>query len=375
MDLFSGLILALALGYFFTALYLLAQPLPEKYERTDTPSVAVLIAMRDEAENIEACMAALKNLSYPQSALRVHILDDRSNDNSLQLAEAATADLPNFFVHRIDEDRNGLAGKMNVIAQGIDLSDAEFIFITDADCQVPEDWIQTQLAYFTPQTAMVGGLVSLLPPAGQMNQKNDTRFFHKIQALDWLFLQELAIRSSAADKPLSILGNNFAFRRTAYQEVGGYEALGFSVTEDFSLMRALVKSGNWQIRHTKDLSGTVYSRPVDGLGDFLLQRHRWATGGRGASLWTYFLIGLAVLSQLTIPLIFAVRAYQPTAALAIGLIIGINYIIIKRAIRIPGLEKLRNVFWPWQIFYLCYLILFSLWMLVPQRVRWKNRRF
>ena len=60
--------------------------------------------------------------------------------------------------------------------------------------------------------------------------------------LDWLDLQGIAAASMAFHSPVAAVGNNMAFRRSAYDAIGGYRKLPFSITEDFTLFLALCRA-------------------------------------------------------------------------------------------------------------------------------------
>ena len=375
LELFESVSIILGLSYFFSALYLLSQQHPVKNESDQTKTVAVLIAMRNEQDPVAACLESLTNQNYPQDLYRVLVLDDRSADRSSEIASGFADRYENFIYKKILSDRDGLSGKMNVLAQGLDDVDAEIILITDADCIVPVNWIKAQVSYFDDSTGMVGGLTSLLPTELIKNAPKESNLFSKIQAMDWLYLQTIAAGCSQAGKPITILGNNFGFRKQAYDELGGFKKIGFSVTEDFKLMQAMEAQTDWKIRHTTHIENTIYSRPVQKYGDFYRQRQRWIKGGRSARPFAYLIVGLALLAHLAVVGIFSISLWTRTAAIAVGLIIGMDYFILKRVIKITKQKNLLRLFLPFEVFYISNLIVFTISALIPQKVRWKDRHF
>ncbi len=373
--LFTLVTLALGLAYFFTGLYLLAQKLPEKQKPLSLPGVAVLIAMRNEEAFIGNCLQSLTQQDYPLHLFDVYILDDRSTDRSAEIAHKMAEKQKHFHLLSVTEDQNGLKGKMNVLAQGIRATDHEIILVTDADCVLPPAWISTQVSYFDEQTGMVGGLTSLSPGARTPVPDYKPNLFADLQALDWLYLQALAAGSAAAGKPITILGNNFGFRRTAYEAVGGFESLGFSMTEDFALMKALADQTSWKIRYTVDTQNMIFSQPVKNFGAFVKQRLRWTKGGRRARPFAYVIVGLSVLAHSAILLTFALQVWKNATALALGLIIGMDFYIIRHITRVTGLQRLRSRFWLYELFYMFNLITFTLLTFWPLKIKWKSRTF
>lgn len=355
-------------------MYLLSQKHPSKSEPNVLPKTAVLIAMRNEQNSIAACLHSLSDQNYPADLYDVFVLDDGSTDRSVEIAQEIIQEHANFHLLEIREEKDGLKGKMNALAQALNQVDHEIILITDADCIVPSDWMRTHVSYFAKDTGMVGGLTSLTPPAGIEIPGYKASFFGKIQTLDWLYLQTIAAASSHVGKPITILGNNFSFRKKMYDEIGGFKKLGFSVTEDYLLMRTMLKETGWRVRHTIDAANAVYSKPVKNLAAFFRQRLRWTRGGRSARPWAYFITGLSLATHLVIVTVFFLQNWKLSAAAGIGLILGMDYFIVKRGLRIIGLERLRSSFLPFEIFYIFYLILFSIVTFIPQKINWKGRK-
>ena len=374
--LLSSLALALALGYFFAALYMLSYPSPDKVKKENPSlSVAVLVAMRNEERTIAHCLEALEKQDYPTHLYNVYVIDDQSTDRSVDIASAFVQRSPHFHLIKVRAEKDGLRGKMNALAQAMEAVEADIILITDADCIVPSSWISTHCAYFDRNTGMVGALTLLEPPDFISTPHYSGNFFAKLQALDWIYLQSVAAASSNASKPITILGNNFGFRKKAYDETGGFKALGFSPTEDFVLMRAIERLGNWEIKHTLDKDNTIFSYPADGLAEFFRQRLRWVIGGRQARPWGYFIMGLAFLTYLFIILILAFAQYNLLSAGAIGLVLGIDYLIIKQQTRKTGLNRLLTLFFPYEIFHFAYTLFFGLIAFLPLKIKWKGREF
>ena len=53
-----------------------------KVEENDLPDVSVIVAARNEEENILRCLKSLDKLEYPEDKLQIILVDDRSNDNT-----------------------------------------------------------------------------------------------------------------------------------------------------------------------------------------------------------------------------------------------------------------------------------------------------
>ncbi len=371
----SGIMFFLGLAYFAVAIFLLSRRHPLKSSVVANPRVAVLVAVRNEEHYLEGCLQALAVQTYPENLYDVYIIDDRSTDGSAAIARSFEEQYKHFHVLTVKRDAQNLHGKMNALNMGMQASKAEIILITDADCIVPVSWIENHVAYFADPVGMVGGLTMLYP----FNELKPARFkdtiWSKVQALDWLFLQSIAAFSSHYGKPITILGNNFGFRRKAYEQVGGFPALGFSLTEDFLLMKAIEEQTDWKIIQTLDTGNAIFSYPLADVKTFFSQRLRWIRGGRKARPWGYFIIGLSVLSHFFILMTIIFRQWTTPAAMGIGLVLGMNYLIIKQGLLRTGIPFLKKYYLHFALFHLIYLLIFSFLSILPLRVKWKERSF
>ncbi len=364
-----------ALIYIITVFYLKHFAEPEKTEKTGRKKIAVLIAMRNEEKYIGGCLCALETQNYPSSLFDVYVIDDRSTDRSTEIVQPFLQRNGHFHLISIKEDRHQLFGKMNVLAQAIAQINHDIILITDADCIVPPGWIETYAAYFKENTGLVGGLTMLDAPPNVKVKGRPSFFFGKVQAVDWLFLQLISAGAANAGRPVTVLGNNFGFRRAAYLETGGFESLGFSVTEDMALLKAIEKLGKWKIKLTLDLANTIFSYPVNTLSEFIKQRQRWIIGGKSMRPFGYLLAAVSTPAKVLLFAALLLFHWNVLTGVSLALILGADYRLISRQLKKLKMRHLKKYFLPFEIFLVLYSVFFSLTALLPQKVHWKGRKF
>ena len=222
--------------------------------------------------------------------LEIFVVNDRSADDTHEIITEFIKDNSQFN-YLINKSKNpNLSGKANAISQAIKKSNGEIILITDADCEAPSRWIQNMTSFFNKDVGMVAGFTQL----------KDSGIFTKMQLMDWSYMLSIAAGAIGLGIPLTCIGNNFAIRRKAYQQVGGYEGVGFSVAEDFALLQAVKRKTNWQVVATMDLQSFVQSKAVTNLKDFFKQRKRWAIGGISVPWFGKLLIFTSVFVQVAI---------------------------------------------------------------------------
>ena len=360
-------LLILTFLYLSQSLFLFIGILKTKYKRcSQQPFVTVIVAARNEAENILNCLNSLLKLNYPRSKVEFLIVNDRSTDKTGEIVKKFITKHSDFNYINITKKHPFLSGKASAISEALQNSTGEIIFITDADCVVPQNWVMEKVSYFREQVGIVAGFT--LPKS----LKNRTSLFGKIQAIDWIYLLSIAAGAVGWKLPLSCIGNNFAFRRQAYNDVGGYERVGFSLTEDFALLQAVSKRTDWQIAFPINKSCLVLSEPIESIKAFFRQRKRWAFGGLKVRYYGKFIIGLGIFTHISIlsSLLFTSQKLYLLSSIAI--IIAADLILI-----IYSLNKLNMlslvIYYPiFKMFYCFYILLLPLLILINKKVVWKD---
>ena len=249
-----------------------------------TPLVSVLLAVRNEEENIIACLNALDNMDYPKDRIEILIGDDLSDDSTNSIIQNYISDKTNFKIFPITK-KLGLAGaKGNVLAHLAHEAKGEFFFITDADVKVPPTWIKGLLSEWKEGIATVSG-------SAIIETKN---FLSAFQAIDWITAFGMIHTASQTGIHVTAVGNNMMVKRDAYFQTGGYENIPFSVTEDFDLHESLRKLG-WKNKNLLNPFILTRTQPIPGFFNILQQRKRWMAGAVRLSGLLVFLLSLQAL--------------------------------------------------------------------------------
>ena len=243
-------------------------------EETDLPGVSVIVAARNEEKNILRCLESLDKLIYPEGKLEIILVDDQSTDNTGRIIDEFISDKKIFRKIISKKETEKLKGKTNALANGLEVANNEIIMTTDADCEVKPTWVKRTASYYFNNVGMVNGVTT------------QTAFDHfsGMQSLDFIYLLIVASSTINLGNPISCIGNNMSYRKEAYDEVGGYENLPFSVTEDFNLMMAIHRLEKYKIIFPVDKDTLVTSLPCPDIKSLLHQKKRWAVGGLGCSV-------------------------------------------------------------------------------------------
>ena len=363
---FEIIFLILVSGYFVISAILIvgAKKIFTHLHEDKLPPVSIIVAARNEQENILACLESLDKMIYPEGKLEIIIIDDASTDNTLKLASDYIHGKKKFRIIYFEENEQAiLKGKVRAMAEGIKIASGEIILTTDADCTVNPLWAKTIASYYKEDIGVVNGFTS---------QKVNGAF-SGMQAIDFVYLLFISAGTINIGKPVSCIGNNMSFRKKAYDEVGGFENLPFSVTEDFLLLNAIHKLKKYKVIYPLNKDSLVISKPAVNLIEIYRQKKRWAVGGIDAPPLGLFLMSWAFLTNIFVlatPFFFS-AAWIYLLIFKISIDLFVLYPVHQKL----GLQKNLKYFLVFEIYYILYVIFLPLTILFSRKVIWKGRKY
>jgi 1,2-diacylglycerol 3-beta-glucosyltransferase len=358
-------LLLTAFAFCYTGLVLACAAALARGRRDDhpafRPAVSVVIAARNEEAALPRCLDAIARLTYPPALLEVIVVDDGSTDRTGEILHAAAGRLP--YLRPVRAEQGGpLRGKVNALATGIEAASGEILLFTDADCRVPPGWVEETVRFYTGErVGLVAGFTLL----------GGTSLFARLQALDWLFLFSLASAALRLRFPITAVGNNLSVRRTAYDSVGGYRRIPFSVTEDFALFTAVTAAG-WTARFPLHAPACVESTPCADLRQLYEQKKRWFLGGVGMTGMRRVFFGVAWMFFVLI-VAAAWSGDWIAAGTAFAVKSAADMLLVLPTLRALGRRALLALLPIYEPFALAVTILFPPLVLLHPSVRWKDR--
>ena len=119
------------------------------------PSVTLVVAMRNEAASIEACLASLVAQTWPADLLEILVMDGRSTDGSVAIAERVLGERPNAYV--VDNPGIVQAAGWNL---GIERATGDIVGIVSGHAELAPDYVEAAVRVLGETGAtMVGGPV------------------------------------------------------------------------------------------------------------------------------------------------------------------------------------------------------------------------
>lgn len=333
------------------------------FEENDYPFISVIVAARNEEQNISSCIESLLKLEYPSEKLELIIINDRSTDDTGQIIKSYAEKNPSLIYMETEPSQSRLKGKTGALNQAIGKSKGEIIFTTDADCVVKPSWLKEMVRYFDDKTGVVNSYTIVEP-------KN---LYHGFQSFDWLYLLTIASGADGINNQLSCVGNNMSYRRKAYDEVGGYEKVKFSVTEDFMLLKTIRDNTKWKVKFPVDEKIMNTTLPCGDLKELYRQKKRWGRGGLDIRI-TGFLVGLIGWSAGTLML-----GGWLLGCLSAYLFFIISKILIDMLFVMPAAAKFKilkvfSYIIPFEIYFALYVFVLPFILLFDRTVVWKEQK-
>lgn len=338
----------------------------DAYERNLNyqPTVSVIVAARNEEANISASIASLAELDYPSEKLEIIVVNDGSTDTTVEVVREWSQKNPRVKFVNAKPGTGELRGKANALAQGIEQSKGEILMFTDADCTAPKTWVRETVSYYTDGVGVVAGFTYLRTATA----------FQGIQGIDWFMLFGAAATTAAWNIPLTAVGNNLSVRRSAYDAVGGYRKLPFSVTEDYTLVQAIWQQTRQKIHYPLNVETLVESKPCPNWKTLFRQKQRWGVGGMDMVLRGLLIMSVHTLMHLAV----IIGLFMVTPSLLVGSIAAkvlADFYFLWKPINVFKKLFLIKYFLLFEIYYSIYELLLPLVTVLSRKVVWKERAF
>ncbi|GIF14236.1 glycosyltransferase family 2 protein [Actinoplanes teichomyceticus] len=230
-----------------------------------TPTVAVLVACKDEELVVDGMVAALLSLDYPAHALTVVVVDDASTDGTGARLDAWAAADPRLRVLHREPGAGG--GKSGALNDALALTDSELAVVFDADHQPEPDVLRRLARHF--RDPRVGAVMGRCVVRNGVESSLASTIF--VDYLSGYLVNEYG-RQALFELP-AYGGANCAVRTSLIRALGGWNP--DTVTEDTDLTLRLLLDGH-RVRY--DPSAVDFEEAVLSSRRFWKQRYRWARG-------------------------------------------------------------------------------------------------
>lgn len=330
------------------------------------PSLAILLAARNEEATIEPAVRAMLAADYPN--LTVLAVDDRSTDRTGAILDRLAGEFDRLRVLHVEDLPDGWLGKTHALQRASEATDAEWLLLTDADVVIASRTLRTTIAH-----ALAHRLdhVTIAPsiPTETFGERLFLALFQMAFGLANLYWEV-----ERPDRRAHIgIGAFNLVRSERFRAIGGFRRLALSVDDDMRLAEALKASGG---RPRMILGGGAVSvRWQVGLSGMVrgLEKNFFAA--------TRYRLGAALAASLLILWMGA----APHIGLFVGpwwsrIICAMGVLTIAASVRVTGAQS--RVAWyyglilPLSAAVCSFTLLRSAWFTLRRRgIRWREHHY
>ena len=331
------------------------------------PSIfaSVIIAARNEAQNIPALLKSLDLQDYPKEFFEVIIVDDHSTDETRQEILAAL----NTNVIYVEQEME-IFSKKKAIEKGIRISKGELIITTDADCILPPGWLTTITGLYQQKKAAF--------IAAPVKFSYNHQFLQKFQAVDFMMLQGITASGISLNLHYMCNGANLGFSKNAFREVDGYKGIDRIATgDDMLLMHKIKKHYPGNIFYLKNKDAIVTTAPMQTWKDFFMQRKRWASKTFVYDDWRIIaILAFVYLFNTWFFILLTASIFSPVNFLIVLLFLvikaSVEWNYLKPVARFYSEERLLKYLFLYQPIHIFYTVFVGAWSQTGN-YEWKGR--
>jgi cellulose synthase/poly-beta-1,6-N-acetylglucosamine synthase-like glycosyltransferase len=321
-------------------------------DNKETPSLSVIVPARNEAENIETSLSSILKQDYPGEKYEVVVIDDESEDSTYKVAKSILdkADGPGYKLIRLSssnpqvtvESRYGqeaeikpvqmqLSGKKRALTCGIETSTAEILAFTDADCRVPPTWLRRIANCFDPSVDLVAGFTF---------REHGASPLQRLYSLESLATATIAAGSIGLGYPITASASNLAYRRSLFDQLGGYGDISSHASGDDTLfLQKARRRGGLKASYMTSPDSFVTTGAPGSIGEITSQRRRRFSITPGFSPPLLLLSGVVLL-------FYTLLILSPVGILLAPrfFLVGISCLVAKYLADLLALHKATGIF-------------------------------
>lgn len=242
------------------------------HELDPSTFISIVIAVRNEEENISRLIKCLDNQSFPKERFEVIFIDDNSQDNTPSIIQRSSKmRQSNIRLLKNDHLDNCLISPKKVaLKKGIEHARGDIIIMTDGDCWFGNNWLKSMVSEFAQKQIMfASGPVTLI---------GDDTILSNIQIIEFSSLIGSGAATIGLNYPMMCNGANLAFRKEAFHQVQGYDGYANTISgDDVFLMQKIHHRYRKSINFAKNREAVVYSNTKKTIKEIINQRKRWAS--------------------------------------------------------------------------------------------------
>lgn len=199
------------------------------------PSVAIIIAVRNEEADLKNALISVCNLDY--SNFKIIVVNDRSTDNTGNILRAVQKDFP-IEVIKIETLPPGWLGKNHALFAGLTRSDEEYMLFTDADVIFKKDVLGKAMQFVVKNDLDHLTILPEITTPSSLVKSVLSTFIILLTAMQ----RPWAAKISSSKASIGVGAFNFV-KRKKYMLAGTHKAIAMRPDDDLQLAAMMKRAG------------------------------------------------------------------------------------------------------------------------------------
>ncbi|UCS95348.1 glycosyltransferase [Echinicola marina] len=341
---------------------------PNQNLQQNQEGVSIIIAARNEEENLKKLIPELFKQNYP--LFEVLVVNDRSNDDSRFLLEGLMSDYPRLRTVTVNYTPEHVTPKKYALTLGIKVAKYDVLLLTDADCcPVSENWISRMT-----QPIRNENKIFALGYGGYEKAKG---FLNALIQYETWFTAIQYFSFALWKAPFMGVGRNLAYRKHFFMDKKAFKDLWkiLGGDDDLYVNKYAGRKNTSVVIHPESITRSI---PKKTFKEYYIQKKRHFQTGKYYKTTDKAKIGIYAISHLffwtaAIALLGIVRQWEPIAVIISIIVIRaiLQFSAINGAIK--KIEGHQKVFWTmfFDLMYLSYFWIIGAKGYLSKTVRWK----
>jgi len=258
----------------------------EKHHPKNTFSI--VIPFRNEEQHLPFLLKSLGALNYPQELFEIILVDDDSNDGFQLIFDHFTTQHPKLNLKLMENLRSSRSPKKDAITTAVNAAKFDWIVTTDADCNVPLDWLFLFNQIIEEKQALFIG--------APVKFREEKSFLYHFQNLHFTSLMGSTIGGFGLKKPFMCNGANLCYHKETFVKLNGFEGnAAIASGDDVFLLEKMYQTYPDRTSYLKSTDAIVETQSVESWRLFFNQQLRWVSKSTAYKNTFCQLVGVIVL--------------------------------------------------------------------------------
>ncbi len=292
----------------------------EKDVFLDNPFVSVIIAAKNEEQNLESFLTLVLEQNYPN--FEVIVINDGSEDYSQVVLQQLSMRYENLRIISVTQAK----GKKNALKYGIESAQSEYLLFTDADCYpVSKNWIKSLVSSVNNKCEIVLAYGAYETNSGLLS---------KFVAYDTYLIALQYLSSAVNGNPYMGVGRNLLYKKSLWKIAGGFEKHEQILSGDDDLFISEVANSQ-NTRICIDKESFTKSIPPSTYKAFVNQKSRHLSTSGKYTLYAKFFTSFYLTMSYVFYLTSALLLFTPLWIIVFGIILMriLSLFLISRSSR------------------------------------------